>query len=269
MKYKLIASDFDDTFLSTKGTVSDYQLNAVKEFQRLGGKFLLCSGRMFSSIREEAKRFDIHGDVICYNGAMIANLDTGEIKYHNPISVESALRILEKLEEENRLIQIYIDDVLLVKEWTEYTDFYCESCKIGYKAVGKLSDYVRKTGKPVTHILVIDSAENVNELYERYSNQKEYSVTPSGANLLDIVNYTANKGTAVKSICELYGVGIDECVCCGDSPNDISMLKVAGLGVAVNNARDIVKASADIVADSCDNDGVGKIIEKIIKGEIQ
>ncbi len=269
MKYKLIASDFDDTFLSTKGTVSERQLQAVRDYQAKGGKFMLCSGRMFSSIREEAKRFDIHGDVICYNGAMIANLETGEIKYHNPISVESALKILEKLEEENRLIQIYIDDVLLVKEWTKYTDFYCESCKIGYKAVGKLSDYVRKTGKPVTHILVIDSAENVNELYERYSNQKEYSVTPSGANLIDIVTFSSNKGNAIRAMCEMYGISLSECVCCGDSPNDISMLKVAGLGVAVANARDIVKEVADVVTDSCDNDGVGKIIEKIIKGEIQ
>ena len=98
MKYKLIASDFDDTFLSTTGTVSDFQLDAVKEFQRLGGKFMLCSGRMFDSIKKEAQRFDIHGDVICYNGAMIANLDTGEIKYHNPMSVESALDLIERLE---------------------------------------------------------------------------------------------------------------------------------------------------------------------------
>lgn len=269
MKYKLIASDFDDTFLSTKGTVSDYQLNAVKEFQRLGGKFMLCSGRMFSSIREEAKRFDIHGDVICYNGAMIANLDTGEIKYHNPMSVESSIKIIKALEDENKIIQVYVDDNLYVKEKSKYTDFYCESCKVGYTEVGKLSDYIKLTGKPVTHIVVVDSPENVNELYERYKNQNEYAVTPSGANLIDIVTFSSSKGNAIRAMCEMYGISLSECVCCGDSPNDISMLKVAGLGVAVANARDIVKEVADVVTDSCDNDGVGKIIEKIIKGEIQ
>lgn len=267
MKYKLIASDFDDTFLSTKGNVSERQLQAVRDYQAKGGKFMLCSGRMFSSIREEAKRFDIHGDVICYNGAMIANLDSGEIKYHNPMSVESALDLIERLEAENRLLHVYIDDVLYIKEWTKYTDFYCESCKVGYTAVGKLSDFVKKTGKAVTQIIVIDAPENINDIHRRLETEKEYSATPSGANLLDIVSGTANKGNAVQAMCKLYGVNIDECVCFGDSPNDISMLEVAGLGVAVANARDIVKASADVITDSCDNDGVGKIIEKIIKGE--
>ncbi len=269
MKYKLIASDFDNTFLSTTDTVSARQLEAVRKFSELGGKFFLCSGRLFASIREEAKRFGIHGDVICYDGAMVANIDTGEIKYHDSMSVDVAVSLIKLLEEEGHIIHVYIDDKLYISEKSEYTDFYCNACKIGHTEVGKLSEFVQSQGKSVTQILVVGTAETISDLNARLSAipNSGFVTLPSADYLLDIVSSTASKGNTLKKVCEMHGVKREECVAFGDSPNDISMLRYAGLGVAVGNARDEVKQAADYVCERCDDDGVGKVIEKIIKGE--
>ncbi|MBQ2714183.1 MAG: HAD family phosphatase [Clostridia bacterium] len=273
MKYKFIASDFDDTFISTTGKVGERTIKAVHDFQSLGGIFMLCSGRMFQSVRREAQEIGFHGDVVCYNGAMVGNIDTGEIKYHNTMSVEVALDILLNLEKENTLIHLYIDDEVYVKEKNEYSDLYKKSCKIEYNVVGyDLSKFLLEKNRPVTKVLAFDTPDRINEMSEKYSAisrvEKKYTVSPSAAYLLDFVNYGASKGEGVKAMCEKLNVSIAETVCFGDSPNDISMLKVAGLGVAVKNARDSVKEAADYVTDSCDDDGVGRAIEKIIKGEL-
>ena len=273
MKYKFIASDFDDTFISTKGVVGERTLKAVQDFQSLGGRFMLCSGRTFQSLRREAQEIGFHGDLVCYNGAMIANIDTGEIYYHNTMSVELALELLLEFEKENTLIHLYIDDQLYVKEKNEYSDLYKKSCKIDYVTVGyDLSKFLKEINRPVTKILLFDRPERIEELYQKYillsERDKKFTLSPSAAYLLDFENYGVSKGNGILAMCEKFGVDRSETVCFGDSPNDITMLKVAGLGVAVSNAREVVKQAADYVCESCDDDGVGRTIEKIIKGEL-
>lgn len=270
MKYKFFATDFDDTLLSTKGTVSARTLKAISEYKALGGKFVLCSGRMFQSIRREALSLGISGDVICYNGAAVGNIDTGEIYSKETIKLEVALEIIKELESEGRLLHLYLDDTLYIEEKSEYTDFYCESCKVGYVETHcSLYEFAKNRGQDVDSMLLIDTPENITEAYARFSKKAngKYMVTQSGLNLLDFVSPNASKGNAVRLMCEKLGVKREECVCCGDSPNDISMIEYAGLGIAVENARDIVKESSDYVTNSCDEDGVGKVLEKVIKGE--
>lgn len=273
MKYKFIASDFDDTFISTKGVVGERTLKAVQDFESAGGKFMLCSGRTFQSLRKEAKEIGFHGDLVCYNGAMIANIDTGEILYHNTMSVDVAYELLLEFEKENTLIHLYVDDILYVKEQNEYSDMYKKSCKIDYVTVGyDLSKFLKEMNRPVTKILLFDTPERIEELYQKFlplsEKDKKFTLAPSAAYLLDFVNYGASKGNGIRAMCEKFGFDRSETVCFGDSPNDISMLNFAGLGVAVSNAHERVKQAADYVCESCDDDGVGRTIEKIIKGEL-
>ena len=268
MKYKLLASDFDNTLIRSDGTVSDYTLSTIAKYQSLGGKFIICTGRMFASIREEAKALGLHGDVIAYNGGMIGDIDTGKIMYHNTMDTSIALEIVEFLESYGKIIHLYVDDVLYVKEQNPYTDYYCKCCKVKATAVGKLSDFIRKDNVTPTKILLMDEPQEITRFYDLMSKKGEgrYLVAPSAPNLLDIEGIDTSKGNGILHTCKYYGVDISECVCFGDSPNDISMLKVAGVSVGVKNATDEVKAVVDYVTDSCDEDGVAKVIDKIIRG---
>ena len=269
MKYKLLASDFDNTLLRSDGTVSKETLDTIGRYQDLGGKFMLCTGRMFASIRREAQLLGLHGDAIAYNGGIVGDIDTGEIKYHSLIDCDLSIEIVKFLEDNGKIVHLYVDDTLYIKEKNFYTDYYCKCCKVEAHVIGALTEFLKKTRKCPTKILLMDEPDEVDSYLDKVLAkwQGKVLVAQSAPNLLDIEGSTTSKGNAILKMCEHYGVDISECVCFGDSPNDISMLKVAGVGVAVDNATKSVKEVADYITDSCDNDGVGRVIDKIIKGD--
>ena len=73
-----------------------------------------------------------------------------------------------------------------------------------------------------------------------------------------------SKGEAVKRLAEILKIRPEEVICMGDSENDLSMIKYAGLGIAMGNAIDLVKENSDYITDTNENSGVGKAIEKFI-----
>ena len=79
---------------------------------------------------------------------------------------------------------------------------------------------------------------------------------------LEINAKDANKGSALKALAEDLGVPIAQTMAFGDGTNDLSMLKMAGCGIAMQNAVDIVRRSADLVTGSCDEDGVAQGIRE-------
>ena len=85
---------------------------------------------------------------------------------------------------------------------------------------------------------------------------------------LEFFSSRASKANAIAKLCEMYGITPDEVVVFGDAPNDLPMIEFAGLGVAMGNADECVKAVADMTTVTNDEDGVAVVIEEILKGEI-
>ena len=85
--------------------------------------------------------------------------------------------------------------------------------------------------------------------------------------IVEIMTKGIDKGLAVKWLCDKYGINTEDSISLGDSENDIAMIKTAGLGVAMANAMPKVKEAADYIADSNDNDGVAKVIQKFCLGD--
>ena len=75
----MLVTDFDNTLLRTDHTILDKTWKAIKEFERRGGKFVICTGRMLSTILVTVKPFDLHGEIIAFQGGVVADLDTGDI----------------------------------------------------------------------------------------------------------------------------------------------------------------------------------------------
>ena len=81
---------------------------------------------------------------------------------------------------------------------------------------------------------------------------------------INIINTSASKGNAINGLCKFLKIDINDVIAIGDGINDISMIKFAGLGIAMENAIDEVKNAASYVTDSNKNDGVAKAIKKFI-----
>ena len=274
MKYNAILSDFDGTILRSDGTVSERTINAIKAYKAKGGKIALCTGRIFNSIRPEAEKIGLGGEIYCYNGAAVYDTKTGVRRTHTPVSMKYVQEICKYFEERDLYFQTYLDDVIFCQKFSEAGDYYYKNFSRGARfATGiPLSSYFEKhpEARP-TKFLAILKPEEMQEHIDAINEKLGHVVMAmrSNAEYLEIVNIRSGKGNALLNFCKQNGIPVEECVAFGDSLNDVPMLKNAGVGVVVENAREDIKASADYVCASNDQDGVAEVIEMIIGGSFE
>ena len=115
MKYKFIACDYDDTLLPKSGVISDFTKDTIREYIARGGRFAICTGRMFRSIVKIAREFGLHGEIISYQGALIKNIDTEETLLVNYIDKDLAVDYVEFMKKQNVFPQVYVGDNLCVE----------------------------------------------------------------------------------------------------------------------------------------------------------
>lgn len=274
MKYNAIVTDFDGTLLRSDRTISERTLNAIKKYREKGGKIVLCTGRMFNSIRPEAEKAGLGGELYCYNGAAVYDTKTGVRRAHTPVSTKYVQDICKYFEERDLYFQTYFDDVVFCQKFSEAGDYYYKHFSRGARfATGvPLSVYFEKhpEARPTKFLAILnpeDMLTHINAINEKFGGS--IMVMCSNAEYLEIVSARAGKGNALLNFCKQTGIPTEECVAFGDSLNDIPMLKSAGVGIAVENARDEVKAVADYICPSNDEDGVAEVIEMIIGGSFE
>lgn len=103
MKYKFIACDYDDTLLPKSGVISDFTKDTIREYIARGGRFAICTGRMFKSIVKIAREFGLHGEIISYQGSLIKNIDTEETLLVNDIDKDLAVDYVEFMKKTKRV----------------------------------------------------------------------------------------------------------------------------------------------------------------------
>ncbi len=98
MKYKVLMVDFDGTLLKSDRTVSDNTIKALKRFKDCGGKVVLCTGRIFNSIKPEAEKLGISGEIYCYQGGALYDIESGARRAHIPIPNKHLVNICKYFE---------------------------------------------------------------------------------------------------------------------------------------------------------------------------
>lgn len=266
MKYEAIITDFDDTLLRSDGAILPETISAIKDYEKRGGKFVICTGRNLSSMLKIAKNLNLTGYVIASQGAIIYNLDNGEYILNEGIEPSIAVEVLRDLESLGEYAQVYFDgDAYNDKSVEEITDYYENACNIKVVNLNeKLSEHILRTQKKTHKILSITSEEKIPGLIEKFSNKygDKLLVNTSKPVLFEIVDKRLTKGTAIEKLSTIIGVDTKNMIGIGDSMNDIPLLNAVGLKIAVANASQVLKDVADEVTVSCDENALGVIIEK-------
>ncbi|MCI5837988.1 MAG: Cof-type HAD-IIB family hydrolase [Christensenellaceae bacterium] len=272
MQYKMLVTDFDNTLLRTDHTILDKTWKAIKEFERRGGKFVICTGRMLSTILVTVKPFDLHGEIIAFQGGVVADLDTGDILLKKYVNPDDALSLLKDLEAAGYYIQIYSNGDYFVNRYTKRTQRYYEAnAHLMPIVIGEnVSEYVQKNNLKLDKIVfgldddglvTYDEVQPVMTAFDKkYGGRLVFN--SSNTLLIEAVSAGCTKGEAVEFVANRHGIAREEVICMGDALNDASMIEWAGLGVAVENATDDLKALADEITVSCDDDAVGYILNK-------
>lgn len=272
MKYKMLVTDFDNTLLRTDHTILDETWKTIKEFERRGGKFVICTGRMLSTVLITVKPFDLHGEIIAFQGGVVADLDTGEILLKKYVDHNDAMSLLKELEKAGYYIQVYSDGDYFVNRFTKRTQRYYEAnAHLMPIVIGEnVCNYVEKNNLKLDKIVFgIDddglvTYNEVQPVMSAFSAKYAGKLVFNSSNtlLIEAVSEGCTKGEAVEFVANRNGIKQEEVICMGDALNDASMIKWAGLGVAVGNATDDLKELADEITVSCDEDAVGYIIKK-------
>ncbi len=265
-KYKLIAVDMDDTLLNSKFSISERNKKAIRRVRERGIHFTFSTGRMFRSVQPYAKELEINLPLITYQGALIKNALTEEVILHRAVPLELARQVIAEVKEYGYHINIYVDDQLYVEKITREAEDYARVCRVDVKPVGNLLDFLNQ---PTTKIVVIAAEEDISALEEKMKPRygDKLHITSSKPYFLEFSHPKATKGEALALLAESMGISREQVMAIGDSKNDIEMLQYAGTAVAMGNARDEIKALADYIAPTNDQDGVAYILEKLVLEE--
>ncbi|MBD5632653.1 MAG: HAD family phosphatase [Clostridia bacterium] len=267
LNYKLIVSDFDGTLIDDNGKISPEVNSAINEYVACGGIFAVCTGRMLCSILPTVRDLGLKGLVVAHQGTVIAEIESGKLIKYGGMKSRDVAEVCKHLEELNRLINVYSDDVMYttVNKNESYLKIYEDIVGIDSKYVdGKMSEFVVEKDLFCQKVSVLVAPEEREWLYEELSKRlgKKFDVTCSASVLVEISPLSDNKGEALKFLAKHYNVPIEKTVAAGDNLNDLPMVKAAGIGVAVGNATEKLKEAADFVSVTNNQGAVAQIIKK-------
>lgn len=247
MERKAIFMDIDGTLME-HGKVSQRVIDTIQRARALGHRFFVCTGRSLGHMPMNLREADyLDGYVM---GCGMHCVVGGKNVHHQRVPNEQSLAVAKYYLENGRECLYECENSMLA----------INSSREGFECFGdtkSLSDVLDRAG--VSKITAVgpyreDDAEFLSEWFDIYD-MGTYS---------DIVVRGVTKATGMQHVLDYLGISRENCIGVGDSANDLPMIEFAGLGVAMGNAPDAVKAKADVVTESCENDGVAAMIERCV-----
>jgi len=265
MKYKLIASDVDGTLLDSHKQLSKRNIEAIQKAVEKGAIFCISSGRPIYVVDKFSKLFGIEDmPFILYNGAVVVSGPEHKVTFEQGLKPEDALWLINKGIEVGTTVIVWSNDRLYVNEFNERTDKYQSLSLIEPLLI---TDAKALAESGTTKVLWYDELERMpylRQVLDQGEIRSHINYFTSNPLFMEIVDKDCSKALALEKLSALYGVKQEEIIAIGDGYNDLPMLEYAGLGVAVANAPDEIKALCQEVTLSNDEDGVAAIIEKHI-----
>ena len=274
---KLVALDLDGTLFDNSSRISKRKLTAIRSITDKGIHVVISTGRPFEGIPFDQIKGTGINYAITANGSGIYEISTGKCLYENAMDEELVTPILNFLLTRD----IHMDAFIGGKG---YTPIQCVETAQKLTVPSSIKNYIITTRTRLDNILqfIHENQLKVQKmtlnfypaadgtLIDRETVRKFLVSNPSittvcgGYNNLEFTRADANKGVGLRKLAEILGVNPDATMAIGDTENDLAIIEAAGIGVAMGNATDAVKARADYVTTTNTKDGVAAAIEHFI-----
>ena len=273
MKYKLLVLDVDGTLLNDEREISKRSLAALLKVQQMGVRIVLASGRPTYGLMPLAKTLELGnygGFVLSYNGCQIIKAQNGEILFERRINPEMLPYLEKKARKNGFAIFTYHDDTLITDSPdNEYIKN--EALLNNLKIIREDEFSTAIDFAPCKCMLVSDKEKALIGLEQHWEKRLAGTLDAfrSEPYFLEVVPCGVNKANTLGALLEHLGVTREEVIAVGDGVCDVTMLQLAGMGVAMGHSQDSVKVCADYVTASNEEDGVALAVEKLILAEVR
>ena len=233
---------------------------ALARTRASGAHVVVVTGRMFRAVRPYLEQAHLDDLVVCYQGAVVADPDSGEFLLHNPIPLAEAREAIDAVLAAGFHLNCYVDDLLYVAGVTPEARSYADFQHLEIHAVGHLREWLDRDPTKLVAVGDPDALDGLEtELKPRFAGR--LFISKSLPYFLEFAHPDVSKGSGLAFVAERLGFGPQETVACGDGENDRELLDWAGFGVAVANAHEDVLARADLVVPSVHEEGVAVLLE--------
>ena len=256
MNIKMIVTDLDRTLLRNDKTISDFTVSTFLRLKAMGIKVVFATARPIRSVKTLPCVATISPDAIIYhNGAVVTVEGNHHISYGIPHETAKSILLTAASRFPDARMSVEISDTLYAnfefpkEEGLDWSCVLSDFTDLPAHFADKLVFSPPHDDMPLDDTLI----NGIKSLLP----DGLYAV-PSEDRLLLVMAKTAVKHLAVAKVAGYFGLTPADAVAFGDDYNDIEMLQECGIGVAVSNAIEEVKAVSDFICDSNENDGVAK-----------
>lgn len=283
-KGKLLVCDIDGTLLNSSSKISEGNIKAIKRFVAGGGMFTVATGRMEKSVLPYLDVLPVNVPAIVYNGAAIYDFKTGRILWQADLDTSVAGAVMDTIERFPEIgVQVYHGGRSYFVRENNYTEAHrirehFEPVRTGLDGVPSpwfkiiiawdppklkdVEDFLRgyEAGR--------NAAGGSEAICVAESRKAPFRQVYSEPHFLELLAPTATKGGALKVLTGMLGIDRSCVISMGDNLNDIELIKEAGIGIAVGNAHNALKAAAGMCCTDHNNDPVSEVIGWLENGRI-
>ena len=258
----MIATDFDRTLVWEDGHLRPRTIAALRAAEAAGLHVIVVTGRMVQSVLRFLAPAGLRDPVVCYQGAVVAEPD-GTWLRHEPIPLDLAREAIAALAEEGYAPNVYVGDDLYVRELTggarEYAGFQ-------HLEVHQVGDLLAWLDEPPTKLVCVGEPHVLDGVERRLKQQfgDRLYISKSLPYFLEFAAPGVTKAAGLEFLGERLGFGPEDTIAFGDGENDVELVEWAGYGIAVANAHERVKAVAEWICPSAEEQGVAQVIEAVL-----
>lgn len=268
MAVKLILSDIDGTILDDQNRIDSNLKDCIKQLNKKGIPFILASARSPQGMLALAKELQVlDNPIACYNGALVVK-DLQENDYTTILSHELDRTEVENIYEllKQRFPQIsvnlYSGATWYVEKIDKWVKIEADITKL-VPIETDLKNIIVNSEIPIHKLLLIGDTDQITSALKFFQAKfSESAFYLSKDNYMEITNKQVSKEMALRELANFYNLTLSETMTLGDNFNDVPMLDLAGLGVAMENAPAGVKKFAQVVTNSNNQNGVSYAIKK-------
>lgn len=268
MKYKLLVLDLDGTLTNSKKEITPFTKEVLINAQQQGLHLVLASGRPTYGIVPLAEQLEMGqygGFILSFNGGKVIEVKTGKVFYEQALPPDMMPLIYKRSYEAGLTILSYNGKYILTEnaedKYVEYESFLTKM------KIKETDDFLRDLHLPADKCLIVGEPEDLVPLEELFRQElgQRINVYRSEPFYLEVVPKGIDKAASLERLLQRIQIKREEVIAIGDGFNDLSMIKFAGLGVAMANAQPPVKSNADrITAFTNNEDGVAHFILELM-----